>query len=63
MPYIKTPMGFISNAPRILFERCDGTRFYSDTGTAGSMTSTDNSTAVYGGWGKTPLGFIEGDAT
>lgn len=27
------------------------------------MTSTDNTTAVYGGWGKTPLGFIEGDAT
>lgn len=27
------------------------------------MTATDNSTAVYGGWGKTPLGFIEGDAT
>lgn len=27
------------------------------------MTNTDNPTAVYGGWGKTPLGFIEGDAT
>lgn len=27
------------------------------------MTNTDNSTPVYGGWGKTPLGFIQGDAT
>lgn len=27
------------------------------------MTSTDNYTGVYGGWGKTPLGFIEGDST
>ena len=27
------------------------------------MTNTDSPTAVYGGWGKTPLGFIEGDAT
>ena len=27
------------------------------------MTSTDNQTAVYGGWGKTPLGYVEGDST
>ena len=27
------------------------------------MTSTDNNTAVYGGWGKTPLGFVDGDST
>lgn len=27
------------------------------------MTNTDNYTAVYGGWGKTPLGFIDGDST
>ena len=27
------------------------------------MTATDNNTAVYGGWGMTPLGYIQGDGT
>lgn len=27
------------------------------------MTNTDNSTAVYGGWNKSPIGYIEGDST
>lgn len=27
------------------------------------MTNTDNSTAVYGGWAKSPIGYIEGDST
>ena len=34
----------------------------SDTGTAANLNRTDASNAVYGGWGRAPLGFIPGDA-
>lgn len=27
------------------------------------MSNTDNTTPIYGGWGRTPLGYIEGDST
>lgn len=62
MGYIKTPYGFIYDAPQILFERCDGRRFFSDTGSAGTVTTQNNSNAVYGGWNKTPLGYVDGNA-
>lgn len=54
MPIVKTNKGFISNAPKILFERCDGKRFFSDTGSAANVSNTDNTNPVYGGWGRTP---------
>lgn len=45
-----------------MFIRCDGKVFVSDTGTAANVNKTDTSNAVYGGWGRAPLGFIPGDA-
>lgn len=60
--YFPTAKGFISNAPKLNFLRCDGTFFYSDTGTTGNMSMTDNDTAVYGGWGKAPIGFVPGES-
>ena len=60
--YFPTAKGFISNAPNICFLRCDGTFFSSDTGTTGNLSMTDNDTAIYGGWGKAPIGFIPGES-
>ena len=61
--YVPEYEGYIADVPNLLFERCDGKRFYYDELDSFSATQNSNVLTINGGQSNFPLAQIDTDKT